>query len=630
MLNYTFLFFGILFTTFLAGYVLVESFLPKLEVWKKIPIYLIGSAVISTFLSAFFGLIFGLSREVLLGLFCVFGIAAFYLFLKRKKQGPSSFRKNLPQIMVGVIIYVIYFVALKPAIFGFYNNYFVMSGPNWQDTAMHMSIIESITQGNFPPQAPYFSGEPLKYYYFSDLHASIVNIFFGSFFPEVLILLNPFWATAFYFSVFALAYKITRKKVFSIVSAFGAVFFGNMGFVNFYNVLIKEGTSFVNLVTSSPFNFNFEYLQMVPVSDYFLQNRPMMAGLSLVSVILFMLVDSDNDWKKIFVAGIFTGALLKFQMFGFLVAWMFFVVFYVVKILFRKITVQKAVKNALLFMFPSLVLGLVSLTTNTGDRSVFEIFIDTFSWGAWQRHDTVWYVWFFIGNFGVGFLVYIFSLFLKPLRKNPNTLSLGILSVFLLTIPLSMKFTLYEFDMLKFYYYLIPVISVLIGFYFANSKHKRISIFLFIFLTVISSITSFNLLIHSFLNKNQGYTYSDYRSGIWIRNNTPQKSVFVTMPTVHSAPSDIGGRLRIISYINWPHSHGFNTGGDNVFFRVDDVNRVYETGEVSEIKLKYGAKYIFFGSEEKSQFPNAGDLFDKSSYLEKIYDNGEIKIYEIL
>lgn len=608
----------------------VEFLLPKLEIWKKIPIYLVGSAVISTFLGAFFGSIFGLNKVVLLGLFNVFGIAAFYLFLKRKRQGPSSFRKNLPQIMVGVIIYIIYFIALKPAIFGFYNNYFVMGGPNWQDTAMHMSIVESIAQGNFPPQAPYFSGEPLNYYYFSDLHASMVNIFFGSFFPEVLILLNPFWATAFYFSVFALAYKITKKKVFSIVSGVGAVFYGNMGFINLFDTLIKQKTSFIKLVTTNPFNFNFEYLQMVPVSDYFLQNRPMMAGLSLVAVILFVLIDSDDDWRKIFVAGVFTGALLKFQMFGFLVAWMFFVIFYVVKIIFKKISIQKTVKNALLFGFPSLILGLVFLTANVGNRSIFELFIDSFSWGAWQEHDMVWYAWFFIGNFGVGFLIYIFSLFFKPLRKNPNTLSLAILSVFLLVIPLSMKFTLYEFDMLKFYYYLIPVISVLLGFYFANSKRKFVSISLFILLTVISSITSFNLLIHSFLNKTQGYSYSDYESGIWIRNNTPQKSVFATLPTVHSAPSDIGGRLRIISYINWPYSHGFNTGEDNVFSRVDDVNKVYETGEVSEIKLKYEAEYVFFGQGERSQFPNAGYLFEQSADLEKIYDNGEIQIYKIL
>ena len=44
------------------------------------------------------------------------------------------------------------------------------------------------------------------------------------------------------------------------------------------------------------------------------------------------------------------------------------------------------------------------------------------------------------------------------------------------------------------------------------------------------------------------------------------------MPTVHSATTDIGGRLRIISYINWPYSHGFNTGEDNVFTRVKDVD----------------------------------------------------------
>jgi hypothetical protein len=630
MINYTFLFIGIFFTVFLPGYLAVELLLPRLKLWEKIPIYFAGSAVLSTFLSFLLALTFGLNKISLLGLTTILLAGFIFLILKRGLTKGENLKKNFPVILVGIVIYVIYFVALRPAIFSLYNNYFVMGGPNWQDTAMHLSIIESITQGNFPPQAPYFSGQLLNYYYFSDFHAAIVNIFFGSFFPEVLIILNPFWAMTFYFSVFALTYKLTKKKIFSLVSAIGAVFYGNLGFINFINTLIERKVSYISLITENPFNFNFDYLQMVPISDYFLQNRPMMSGLPLVILVILLLIDSGTNWKKILGAGVLAGALLKFQMFGFLVVWIFFGILYLVKLVSKKITFRQLTNSFLIFVPPSLFIGLMSLTSKVGTRSIFQLFFESFSWGPWQYHEITWYLWFLVGNLGLGFLIFIFSIFLKPIRKNINILSLVILSLLLLAIPLCMKFTLYEFDMLKLYYYLIPLICILLGYYFANSKHKKLSIFIFVFLTISSSITSFNLLAHSYLNKNQGYSYPVYESGVWIRENTPQKSVFVTLPTVHSAPTDIGGRLRVISYINWPYSHGFNTGSDNVFTRVGAVTKVYESGSASQIKLEYGAKYVFLGPEERSEFPNAENLFGKNKYLKKIYDKDGIIIYEIL
>ena len=102
------------------------------------------------------------------------------------------------------------------------------------------------------------------------------------------------------------------------------------------------------------------------------------------------------------------------------------------------------------------------------------------------------------------------------------------------------------------------------------------------------------------------------------------------MPTVHSAPTDIGGRLRIISYINWPYSHGFNVGNDNVFSRVNEVTEVYKSGDIASVKLKYGAGYIYYSREERGQFPNADKLFERNKNLNLIYNQDGIEIYKII
>ena len=509
-----------------------------------------------------------------------------------------------------------------------------MGGPNWQDTAMHLSIIQNLSQGNFPPQAPYFSGQPLSYYYFSDLHAAIVNTFFGKFFPRILVILNPFLATAFFFSVFALSYEITKKRIFSAISGIMAVFYGNMGFVNLIRDLATKNIGYANTIASNPYNFDKNYLQMAPMADYFLQNRPMMVGLpSFVLVILLLLKTKENRrgfMPKLFTAGIITAALIKFQLFGFVVSWIFFGIRFLLELFSKRIKFTRFLKYLFIFGAPSILTGLILLSSKVEGRTVINIFIDSFSWGPWQRNSPIWYIYFLAGNLGVAFVICLFTPLFKRIRKNADLLPVYITSFIVLAIPLIMKFTIYEFDMLKFFYYLIPMISVVLAYFYSKYKRMKISIFIFIAVTIISSLTSVNMLVHSYLNKNVGYSYQDYESGIWIIENTPQKSVFVTMPTVHSAPTDIGGRLRVISYINWPYSHGLNVGEDNVFARVKDVEAVYESGDTSSVKVKYGADYVFYGHEEENKFPLAAKLFDLNKNLKLVYNRGGIKIYEII
>ncbi|HKB88179.1 MAG TPA: DUF2298 domain-containing protein [Patescibacteria group bacterium] len=634
MIHYTFLFIGLIYTTILPGFVLVELFFPKLAFFKKFPLYLILSVITSCYFSYFASVVFGFTRETLLGCFLFFLALFVYILAKKKINVGPGIRSNWQVILIGLLIYLAFFISLYPAIFKFFNGYFVMGGPNWQDTAMHLSIIQSLTQGNFPPQAPYFSGQPLSYYYFSDFHAAIVNTMFGDFFPEILVLINPFFAMLFFLSVFALSYSITKKKIFSIISGIGAVLYGNFGFVNMAKELISTHGSYIALVTTNPFNFDKGYLQMTPMADYFLQNRPMLVGLpALVLIILLLQKNKKTDQSyvsKIFLAGIITASLLKFQFFGFIISWIFFGIYFGLNFIFKKINIRKLFIYLFVFGIPSLILVLIFGFTKVEGRSLITIFIDSFSWGPWQKYGFSWFIYFLLGNLGIGFLIYLFGIPMKKPWKNIEILGIYITSIVLVAIPLIMKFTIYEFDMLKFYYYLVPLICVLLAYFYAKSKYRKLSIFIFILVTIISSVTSINMLVHSYLSKTQGYSLSDYEVGNWILSNTDQRSVFVTMPTVHSASSDIGGRLRIISYINWPYSHGFNSGPDNVFSRVDDVTEVYKTGDISLVKLKYDADYVFYGGDERGLFSEAYKLFDASKSLKLVYNRDGTEIYKIL
>ena len=67
-----------------------------------------------------------------------------------------------------------------------------------------------------------------------------------------------------------------------------------------------------------------------------------------------------------------------------------------------------------------------------------------------------------------------------------------------------------------------------------------------------------------------------------------------------------------------------------MFSRVTDVTEVYTTGDIGLVRLKYGAKYVFYGRDERGQFPTIDKLFDRNKDIKLIYNQGGIKIYNII
>jgi hypothetical protein len=55
----------------------------------------------------------------------------------------------------------------------------VSGGWNWSDLLVHVAIGSSIAAGNFPPEVPYFAGQPLTYHWFADFHGAIASTVAG-------------------------------------------------------------------------------------------------------------------------------------------------------------------------------------------------------------------------------------------------------------------------------------------------------------------------------------------------------------------------------------------------------------------------------------------------------------------
>lgn len=544
-------------------------------------------------------------------------------------------KKHLAVGVFSVFSYFLFLIALYPGIFTFRGNDIIMSAENWQDTAMHMEIIESISQKNFPPITPFFSGYPLAYYYFSDFHLSIIEALIGQFTPRLIVYVNPFYISLFILSVYALTWTVFKNKLVALFASILSSFYGNFMSVKFIYELIHGGV-FLNLIATKGYTIEYGKVMMIsPMADYFLQNRPMMVGLPAFALCLTLIFIGfkSKDWKIFLLTGLITSLMVKFQLFVILaifVALLLGVFFFFTK----KEKFSKFFKLLVFFALGTIPGIFIAYILRIKGLSLIDSLRNNFSFVTWFSGKDISYPNFIFQNFGFILTLVLLSIFLlvfKKLKFSRNIFYLLLLGITLFIPPFLFRFTVSSDDMFKFFYLSIVPFSVISAVYLERVWTKNIFGKILVTLALIFSVFTCLLnLGYSFLNKNVAYRISDYSAGLWIRNNTPQKSVFVTMPTVHSAPTSIGGRLRVISYITWPYSEGFNVGEDNVFSRVKDVTAVYETGDTALVRVKYGARYVFYGRDEQGQFPFAGLLFNKNRSLILIYDQDGTKIYRII
>jgi uncharacterized membrane protein len=523
-----------------------------------------------------------------------------------------------------------------------------MSSSNWQDTAMHSGIIESISQGNFPPQAPYFSGVPLNYYYFTDFHSSIIETLYGNFFPRVLVYDNPLFAMIFFFAVFALVYEVTKSKKISLFSSLATVFYGSLIYTTFLKDVFKSDISNkliagYNLLINNSYAIEFAgFFQISPMADYFLQNRPMMIGLPAVVMVfaLSIYVYKENRFEWMVLPGLISALLLKFQFFAFIVSIFVFGIATLFSI--DRTRIKEIIKSIFIFLLlPALFILVFSGATKINNQSMVKVVTENLKFEPWEEgKEAIWYIKFLIANLGtpliINLVVFPILILFKKLNKI-EFIKIGpilISAIFLSAIPFICKFTIMKYDMLKFYYFSEIFLSITC-FYFLSKlfKNKYLYIFSSTIILVLTVPTSFTNLTNSYLNKSMAYSLSEMDAGYWIRNNIEQNSVFMDLANLHSPVTEVAGRLRVLSYINWPHSHGYNVGEDNVFTRLDDIRSVYSGNlDLNAFQLiidKYKVNYIYFGGTERSEFPEGLDSLDKNSLLKKIYDTEDIKIYKV-
>jgi hypothetical protein len=594
---------ALVFTFLVPGLIAYRFFsLKSHEVWAFVPIF---SVLVSVTLIYYLSLAVGYSRDTIL--FSFLALTAIYALVVYKKGEPikpPAFLKlrqiKKTSLLIFAVIFLISLTVLARSVWYGNQDGIVLTGSNWQDTPFHYEIIESINQGNFPPQTPNYVGTPLTYHYFVDFHTAIVEKMYG-YLPTLLPLLDALFILVFALSIYALARPYGRRA--AVLATVLAVFGWGLSYFGLFSALFNG-----QFDPNQNYIYQFGKLFGLPsMFDNLLQQRPLLVGLPAFALVLALLRNID-DKNRLILAGIITGLVYQFHNVAFFCCYVAFAVCLLLNI-------KRFKFSYLYFLLPSVFA--LPFIFGGGPPLTFAFssgFLADFAWNQFAINPVIYY----LLNLGIPFVLAIVS-FIKP---GQEYLKITFLLLFL--IPNILLLTPWDWDMYKFFMFAWIPIVVLAGIVLA--KTPRIVIVTLVLLCVI---TSASVIVYNVETQYLGVSWSEYQLGLWVRDNTPQNSVFLTYYGVHEPTSMIGGRLRVSSYIYWPYGHGEPL--DQVFQREHDIDSAYNgtATELAAVIHEYNVSYVYVGNEELNNYPNCVAHFNSIDWLTQVHADGNLLIYQV-
>jgi len=589
---------ALVFTFLVPGLIAYRFFnLDSHEIWAFVPIF---SILVSVQLIYYLSLAVGYSQHTIL--FSFLALTAIYVLVVYKKGEPIKPQKFLKlkqvkktSLLVFAIIFLISLAVLYQSVWRGDQYGIVLTGSNWQDTPFHYEIIESLNQGNFPPQTPNYIGTPLTYHYFVDFHTAIIEKMYG-YLPTLMPVLNALFILVFAFAIYALARPYGRRT--AVIATVLAVFGWGLSYFGLFGALFNG-----QFDPNQNYIYQFRQLFGLPsMFDNLLQQRPLLVGLPTFAFVLALLRNM-SDRNRLILAGIVTGLVYQFHNVAFFCCYVAFAACLLLNL-------KRFKFSYVYFLLPS-VFALPFIFS--GGPPLTFAFSTAFLADFVQNP----FIYYFL-NLGIPFVLAIVS-FVKPGHEY-----LKITFLLLFMIPNILLLTPWVWDMYKFFMFAWIPIVILAGIVLAKTPK-----ILIVTLVLLSIITSASVIIYNTQTQYSGASWSEYKLGLWVRDHTPQNAVFLTYYGIHEPPSMIGGRLRVSSYVYWPYGHGEPL--DQVNQREHAIDMAYNGTEsqLASVIREYNVTYVYVGAEELGNYPDCIAHFSVIPWLPQVYEDVGLRIYKV-
>ena len=503
-------------------------------------------------------------------------------------------------------------------------------GSNWSDLGVHLSIAQSVNAGNFPPQVPYFAGEPLVYHWFADFHAAIAAQAAGIFAVPSFVVSSAILAGALALLVHGLARTLLSgrgARRAALLAAVLVIFGGGLAWMRLVGDIAIGKGDLATLVLHNSYDNSWltewPFFRIPSVMGTgLLVHRATTAGLPmLVGAVLLLVAGLPSrrrraaGWRDrpalIFLAGLL-GALLAPFHFFFFPAFLALALGWVLAS--GRLIDWAAPRNATLMLAPYLLavpFAVAPLMQAGGSGALHWVAI----WESVPEGGPLAVAFFYATNLGVPFGLALLALLL------PGVPHRGFLAVWLVTlfaVPNVVQVSAIGFDMNKYFQAMWIAVALLAAWLIRRWPVPAIAAVLLLSVPsplLVSAWTAFN--------REVVLGWNEVAAADWMAANTPERAVFVTNGWLNS-PTDPAGRLRVLTFTPYIANLGYSPDE-----RYAIVDRIYCNGDPEEsaaLSHSLGASYLLDVGPPRQCVPT---VFDDSPDWELAYDADGVRIWHL-
>ncbi len=496
----------------------------------------------------------------------------------------------------------------------------VSGGWNWSDFLVHVAIGQSIVDGNFPPQVPYFAGVPLAYHWFADFHGSIAAATAGLHVIPVFVVSSALMAGALALVAWELARHLTGSRRAATIATLLVLVGGGMGWIRLVLDVNAGAGSAWDLVRALPYDNTWEegwpYFKIASILGTGLfPHRATTFGLpGLLAVLLLVRVSLGRRPTGMLLAGVLAALLAPFQFYFFPATYLLVLLYALARRAWRR---RGWVRDAALFLAPIVlalpfVVGPALLQRERGSIHLVT------GWAEAPFEDGPWAVLFFYAtNLGVPLLLGVLALLVA---RPPARAFLAAWAVALFLVPNLVVAGAVEFDMNKYFQVMGVALAILGGWLL-----RRRSLAVAGLVVACAAISPALVATWHLLSEPVAMSTAQQRAAVWIGDNTPPRAVFVTDAFINS-PVDYAGRLRITTFGPYAANLGYDPAP-----READVTAAYCDGPevAAEVMARYDATYVL----SSGGIPDCGDGgqtdFSASELFETVYDLDGVQVWRL-
>lgn len=616
----------------LPAWFLVARAAPGISPAGRLGIAVVAGIELSTHLTYLIGIVVGFGFGQVLA---VVGIAAFATWLLATQNLPAlepppalsaasaaaALRAQRGMFLLAGAAVAVVGGVLQLSAWHRTDHGWISGGWNWSDLLVHVSIAQSVKDGNFPPEVPFFSGADLaNYHWFGDFHVAILARIAQTDVIPVLILSNALLAGALALCVCELARVLTGSGRVALLAGVLVLFGGGLGYMRLF-IDMHSGGSISDLTANNPYDNNFltgwPYFRIASVfGTALLDQRATAYGLPIaVATVLLTVSCWGRQPAGVLLAGTLAALECPFMFFFFPAIYLILVITLVARRAWRD--PDRWTYGQLLFL--PVIYGATFLIHPLRSQHAQGAAHLVKGWPDAPWSDGIpAIIFFYVTNLGVPFVLALAAIFW---RRTPHRVLLGGWVAALFLLPNIIVTSSTTFDANKFFQLMWIPTAILAA--WLISRWPRPVIAGVLALSVGSPAL---IAVWHIRDTRAALSLEQESAARWIEANTPQRSVFVTDAFINS-PVDLAGRLRLSSYDPYITNMGYDPAP-----RDAEVRRIYCEGDASAASLmrRDGATYVLSSGGILDCGPTRKPTdFDASPRFEVAYRTGIVTVWHL-